>query len=143
MSQSPNTLPEGYTFVAKDAIEPSEIITLRESVGWTGDSPKVWETCIEQPGILLGVRDTANAELVGMGRVTADPRHAVLCDLAVNPAHQSQGIGKAIVWRRMLLALSAKTPYLYTELAPTSPLRPFYEELGFIATGHGLIRKAQ
>lgn len=142
MSQSPSTLPEGYTFADKYDIEPPEIIELRESVGWVGDSPEVWEACIQQPGILVGVRD-ANDELVGMGRVTADPRHAVLCDLVVGPAHQNQGIGKAIVWRRMRLALSARIPYLYTELAPTSPLRSFYEDLGFVATGHGLIRKAQ
>jgi len=143
MLQSPNTLPEGYTFADKNDIEPSEIIELRESVGWVGDSPEVWEACIQQPGILVGVRDAANAELVGMGRVTADPRHAVLCDLAVSPTHQNQGIGKAIVRRRMCLALSARIPYLYTELAPTSPLRPFYEDLGFIATGYGLLRKAR
>ena len=131
-------LPKGYRFVDKSDLVPSEIIDLRTSVGWDGDNAETWQDCINsQNGIIVSVRDDQGT-LVGMGRVTSDPRHAVMCDLVVNPNHQNKGIGKALVLERMRIIRELDIPYLYTDLAEDNPLKPVYEELGFKATGRGM-----
>ncbi|MCA1806520.1 MAG: GNAT family N-acetyltransferase [Actinobacteria bacterium] len=135
-------LPEGYAFIDKTEMQPQEIIQLRKSVGWSGDSEENWQKCIDQSGVIVGVRDK-DQELVGMGRITADPRHAVLCDLVVHPGHQQKGIGTALVTERMHKAEELGIPYLYTELASDNPLRAKYKDIGFVATGDGLFRSSQ
>ncbi|HSX07976.1 MAG TPA: GNAT family N-acetyltransferase [Candidatus Saccharimonadales bacterium] len=138
-------LPEGCIFVDKANLEPSEIAELRQSVGWDPDTAHIWRQCIDQPlGVIVGVRDQEQDDLlVGMGRLTADLRHAVLCDLAVKPSHQNLGVGKAIIAARMRITHERMIPYLYTELAPESPLRSVYEALGFVSTGNGLFRHSR
>jgi hypothetical protein len=50
-------LLKGYEFVDKHSIQPNEIISLRESVGWLGDTQENWQQAIEQPlGVIVGVR---------------------------------------------------------------------------------------
>lgn len=137
-------LPEGCIFVDKADMEPSEICDLRRSVGWDPDTEYTWYECIDQPlGVIVGVRDQKqDGLLVGMGRLTADLRHAVLCDLAVRPPDQGRDIGKAIIAARIRIAYERMTPYLYTELTPESRLRGVYESLGFVSTGNGLFRRS-
>lgn len=143
MSIERTTLPDSYSFIDKSTIDPKEIIELRESVGWAGDSVEHWQQSMDQPlGVIVGVRNI-EGQLVGMGRITADPRHAVLCDLAVHPDHQNKGIGGALVTERMRIAKEQDIPYLYTELAPTNPLRNLYKAMGFISTGNGLFRNGK
>lgn len=134
------SLPEGYNFVDKSQLQPDEIIGLRESVGWDGDTTEQWQNTIDQPlGVIVGVRDEEGS-LVGMGRMTADPRHVVLCDLVVDPEHQHKGIAAAIVGERMRIADLRNIPFMYTDLSPTNPLKGLYDKLGFVATGGGLFR---
>jgi ribosomal protein S18 acetylase RimI-like enzyme len=139
-------LPEGYEFVDKHGLQPAEIIALRESIGWYGDTPEVWQMCIEDPfGVMVGVRNK-DAELVGMGRLTGDPRHGVLCDLAVKETERHQGIGRAILIERMRIARERNIKYIYTELETTNTLNnsdeSLYEVLGLVATGNGRFRNA-
>lgn len=137
------TLPEGYSLIDKAGMQPQEIVELREAVGWDGDTVEHWQQSIDQPlGVIVGVRDDKD-KLVGMGRITADPRHAVLCDLAVHPDHQQKGIGAVLVAERMRIAKERDIPYLYTELAPANPLRNLYKNMGFVATGNGLFRNSR
>lgn len=113
---------------------------LRKSVGWDGATPDIWEQCLRQAGgIVVGVRDSAGA-LVGMGRVTPDPRHAVFCDLAVNPNHQGQGIGTAIIQKRIEWADQKHITYLYTDLSDSNPLLDVYMSVGFIKKERSLFR---
>jgi ribosomal protein S18 acetylase RimI-like enzyme len=135
-------LPEGYSFLGTN-VQPQEIIELRKAVGWAGDTVEHWQQSINQPlGVIVGVRDD-RGKLVGMGRITADPRHAVLCDLVVHPYHQQKGIGSVLVVERMRIAEEREIPYLYTELAPTNPLRNLYKNRGFVTTGNSLFRNSR
>lgn len=90
----------------------------------------------------MGVRHERGL-LAGVGFLAGNLRHAVLCDFVVNPEHRGQGIGRAILNRRINIADALKIPYLYTELAPTNKLTKYYEELGFVATGHAYTRAAR
>jgi predicted N-acetyltransferase YhbS len=66
--------------------------------------------------------------LVGAGRVLADGCDcAYLCDIAVLPSHQGQGLGKEIVARLMQLSASHRKIILYA----VPGKEPFYEAFGF------------
>lgn len=130
-------LPEQYYFTDKENIQAAEIITLRESISWKGDTPERWQSCIEQSLAIIGVRDS-NSDLVGMACLTGNVRHAVLCDLAVNSAHQHKGIGAAIMSELLKAAASIDVSYLYAELADTNPFRTSMIQSGFKVTGDSL-----
>lgn len=66
--------------------------------------------------------------LVGAGRVLADGLDcAYICDIAVHPDHQGQGMGKDIVARLAGLAQGHKKIILYA----VAGKEPFYSKLGF------------
>lgn len=134
------TLPEGHSFVDKSNIQPDEIIVLRESVGWKGDSLSRWQKCIEQSPAIVGVRDV-DSNLVGMACIAGNVRHAVLCDLAVNSSHQRKGIGAAIMSELLKVATELEIMYLYAELAKTNPFRTKMIESGFEITGDSLFKE--
>lgn len=131
------TLPEKYHFVDKLSVQPTEIIALRESVSWKGDSVDRWQECLHQSLAVIGVRD-ADSRLVGMACIAGNVRHAVLCDLAVNPIHQKKGIGTAITAELLKTTSSLGISYVYAELADTNPFRDQMLRSGFKATGDGL-----
>ncbi|MBX4201450.1 GNAT family N-acetyltransferase [Candidatus Saccharibacteria bacterium] len=76
-------------------IDVVEIQKLRESVEWLPDTPEVWQRTLETALAVSSVY--SEDELVGIGFLVGSPRHAVLCDLCVNPANQAQGIGTKLV----------------------------------------------
>lgn len=69
-----------------------------------------------------------DSKIVGVGRAIADGVDcAYLCDIAVHPEFQGQGIGKAIVNKLIELSKGHKKIILYA-----NPGRePFYEKIGF------------
>lgn len=130
-------LPDSYRFINKKDINADEIIALRESINWQGDTPERWASCIDQSLAVVGVRDS-DSNLVGMACIAGNVRHAVLCDLAVNPTHQHKGIGAAIMSELMKTVNRLGVSYLYAELADTNPFRDSMIRSGFQATGDGL-----
>lgn len=69
-----------------------------------------------------------SGRLVGAGRALADGRDcAYLCDIAVAPSHQGQGLGKEIVARLVRLASGHKKIILYA----VPGREAFYERFGF------------
>lgn len=135
------SLPNSFHLVSKTDVKPSEIITLRESVGWSGDSERRWQECIDQSLAVIGVRDR-DSRLVGMACITGNIRHAVLCDLAVHPDHQRLGIGAAIMSELLKTTDSLGIMYVYAELANTNPFRDKMMAAGFETTGNSLFRSA-
>jgi ribosomal protein S18 acetylase RimI-like enzyme len=66
--------------------------------------------------------------LVGAGRALADGRDcSYVCDIAVHPSHQGQGLGKAIVERLVRLSASHRKVILYA----VPGKERFYEAFGF------------
>lgn len=132
-------LPENYHFIDKNDISPDEIIALRESINWKGDTLERWQRCIDQSIAIIGVRDS-DSHLVGMACITGNVRHAVLCDLVVHPVHQQKGIGAAIMSELLKTVDRIGVSYLYAELADTNPFRDSMLQSGFQATGNSLFR---
>lgn len=134
------TLPDGYTFSHRSSITAEEIIGLRQKSNWgTEKRTEVWKECIARALAVVGARDPAS-ELVGVGFLVGNLRHAVLCDFTVLPDHRGWGIGTAILEKRIEIADSLEIPYLYTDLVPENPLRQKYLDLGFVASGNLLNR---
>ncbi len=134
------SLPGLYRFVNKANISPLEIITLRESVNWKGDTTARWQECIDQSLAIVGVRDSESI-LIGMACIAGNVRHAVLCDLTVHPIHQKKGIGAAIMSELLKTANELDISYLYAELAKTNPFRSQMLESGFKVTGDSLFKE--
>jgi ribosomal protein S18 acetylase RimI-like enzyme len=66
--------------------------------------------------------------LIGAGRGLADGVDcAYLCDVAVHPNHQGEGLGKAIVLRLVAMATGHRKIILYA----TAGKESFYRKLGF------------
>ena len=137
-------LPEDYIMSdGLGAFGADYVITLRERANWGTDrNLEVWDRVIQQSLASVGVFGR-HGNMVGVGFLAGNERHAVLCDLVVHPSDRGLGIGKAIIRRRLQLAEQMKIPYLYTELAPTNNLSSFYEELGFEATGKAYTRASR
>lgn len=133
-------LPDTFYFINKAAIRPDEIITLRTSVNWQGDTIERWQKCIDQSLAIIGVRDS-ESRLIGMACIAGNVRHAVLCDLAVNPAYQHKGIGGAIMSNILETAVTLNICYLYAELSKTNPFRNQMIESGFKTTGDSVFRE--
>lgn len=69
-----------------------------------------------------------DGRLVGAGRVLADGVDcAYLCDIAVLPSHQGQGLGKAMVSRLVELSRGHRKIILYA----VPGKEPLYRKLGF------------
>ena len=133
-------LPDSFYFISKADIHPGEIIALRESVNWRGDTAERWQQCIDQSLTIIGVRD-AESNLVGMACIAGNVRHAVLCDLVVHPHCQHQGIGGAIMSELLRSASELHISYLYAELAKTNPFRNQMIDFGFEMTGDSLFKE--
>jgi len=135
-------LPENYSFVDREDISPEEIVAVRKSTGWeAGDTEEGWRQNLDTALAVVAVCEDTTSELVGMGFLVGNRRHAILCDFNVRPEHQGKGIGTAILRRRMQIAdQELKIPFLYTSLAATNPLKESYKSLGFTATGENYFR---
>lgn len=141
MSQLSDQLPDGYKYTS--SLSGEEVVDLRSESGWgTEKNTELWQRVIDESIASTGVRDETS-KLVGVGFLAGNARHAVLCDFIVSPDHRGKGLGRAILNKRVNLADELEIPYLYTELAPTNSLKTYYEELGFIATGHAYTRAAR
>lgn len=130
-------LPSSFRFAEANSISPSQIIKLRESVGWTGDSEERWKKCLDSNLASICVINEDNL-LVGMGCLVGNVRHAILCDFVVNPEFQHKGIGTAILAKRLEIASELGVKYLYTELSRQNPFREYLTEIGFRETGNNL-----
>jgi len=70
-----------------------------------------------------------DAKLVGAGRVLADGGDcAYICDIAVNPSHQGEGLGKKIVAHLVDASRDHKKIILYA----VPGKEPFYKKFGFL-----------
>jgi GNAT superfamily N-acetyltransferase len=69
-----------------------------------------------------------SGRLIAVGRALADGKDcSYICDVAVHPSYQGQGLGKEVVSRLVDLSKNHKKIILYA--APGK--EPFYQKLGF------------
>ncbi len=110
------------------SVTAEAVCNLRESVGWSGleaDYPAAFEGY----WAVVGAFDGAGS-LVGWCAILSDGvRHAVLLDVIVHPARQSQGIGKRIVREAVDYCLSRGVTIIHVDFEAQKT--GFYEACGF------------
>ena len=135
-------LPEGYSFADPEKIRLRERAELMRRLDKNTNSVKLREVDrylrARKLGIMdVGVRD-GDGRLAGFGRIIHKGERGELSDLLVDPEHQHQGIGRAIVSERLRLAEAAGLTSLYMPyLQKTNSLRPYYRQKGFRETHEG------
>jgi GNAT superfamily N-acetyltransferase len=85
---------------------------------------------------LFGVTVTLDGEVIGIGRIIGDGGYFFdVTDIAVLPAHQGKGVGKAIMGR-LVEWLKANAPAKsFVSLFADVGAPPLYEKFGFRARG--------
>ena len=69
-----------------------------------------------------------SGRLIAAGRALADGKDcSYICDIAVHPSYQGQGLGKAVVSKLVELSKGHKKIILYAAIGK----EPFYRKLGF------------
>ncbi|GGD37725.1 GNAT family N-acetyltransferase [Pseudoxanthomonas indica] len=89
------TLPEGYTLQAR-VPDIDDVLRLRVESGLSPRTRAAAEAGL--PNSLFGVTLMHDGQAIGMGRIIGDGGCSfVIVDIAVQPAHQKRGLGRAIM----------------------------------------------
>jgi ribosomal protein S18 acetylase RimI-like enzyme len=119
-------------------IDPHEVPTLRELVGWEGrpsDYPILFERC----NFWAGCRDAKN-ELIAFGYIAGmGLQHGYMEDIIVHPQFQKKELGQALV--KKLLEEAERVGLEIVTLTYESKLTAFYTVSGFIPCSGGLWRR--
>lgn len=124
-------LPEGYELIQDRSILPQEILELRgEQV--TEEEISVWQKCLLQSLHVLAVRDNESHQLVGIGMLAGNQRHAELVDGTVHPDVREQGIGAFLMRQMVDFALKEDIRYISLTFDEDQPwLQEAYGKFGF------------
>jgi len=122
-----------------------QVIALWQDVGFNpraGDTPEAlaYKLSNDRGPFLVVIIE---GRIVGTGMASWDGRWAWVSRVAVDPAHQRQGIGRRLMaaLEEQLAALGAERAYLITS-KENGPARSFYESLGYqVADGLLVMRK--
>ena len=125
-------LPSGYS-LSDQAPSVGTYQRLRRIAGL---SPKTEAgAAVGLPRTLISVQILAGDEPVGMGRVVGDGALFVqVVDIAVDPAHQGRGLGKAIMGRLMERMRAELPPGTYVSLLADGEAHRLYAQYGFTLT---------
>lgn len=122
-------MPEDYEIAAR--IPDVEIFMRLRAIA--GLSPKsVSGAAKGLPNSLYGVLVFHDGEPVGMGRIIGDGGTAFqITDIAVDPAHQGKGLGKAIMANLTAWLESEAPDNAYVSLIADGDARHLYARFGF------------
>lgn len=128
-------MPDGYELAAETP--PAEdYLRLRVAAGLSRKSPK---------GAAIGLANSWHAvvvrhggEIVGMGRVIGDGGlFFMVVDIAVEPAHQGRGLGKAIMAALVERLRAAAPSRAHVALIADGEAHRLYAQYGFTLTAPG------
>lgn len=111
----------------------------------SGLSPKSREIAARGlPHTIHAAQVHRGAEIVGMGRVIGDGgAFYQVTDIAVLPAHQGRGLGKAIMASLMAQLRASALPGAYVSLIADGEAHKLYAQFGFAPTAPKSIGMAQ
>lgn len=114
---------------------------LRRISGLTPRSPKAATAGL--PNTVVAVLARCGDDVVGMGRAIGDGLCYQIVDIAVDPAHQGRGLGKAIMSRLMDELKMLAPAEAYISLIADGDARHLYAQYGFEPTAPASIGMAQ
>ncbi len=95
------------------------------------------------PNTVVAALVRQGESVVGMGRVIGDGLSYQVVDIAVDPAHQGRGLGKAIMTHLMDQLKQLAPAEAYVSLIADGDARPLYAQYGFEPTAPASIGMAQ
>ena len=133
-------LPAGYT-LAREIPASDDYRHLREIAGLTPRSVAAAEAGLPKTACAVLVRHDGCA--VGMGRVVGDGLFYLIVDIAVDPAHQGKGLGKAVMAGLMEQLREIAPAEAHVSLSADGEAWRLYEQFGFSPTAPASIGMAQ
>lgn len=131
---------EGYVLTAETPAQ-DDYLRLRIVAGLTPKSEPAAARGLPNTWFAVVVRK--DGEVVGMGRVIGDGGLFLqIVDMAVEPAHQGQGLGKAIM-QALMDEIRARAPAAYVSLIADGEANRLYARYGFEPTAPRSIGMAQ
>jgi ribosomal protein S18 acetylase RimI-like enzyme len=125
---------------ADTSVTPNEIMTLHKACGstnWSLGNEIVWKDCIEQSLCTVSARQ--EGQLVGVGFLVGNARHAQLVDIVVDPEARGDRVGTRITEALIADAEKRGVRYLGLVRDPNQPwLKSYYESLGFSNIEHAM-----
>ena len=139
-------IPDGYSILHATPSN-ADYRRLRQEAGM---SPKTAEAAARGlPNSLFAVQVKHGGETVGIGRVIGDGGcHYQVVDIAVLPAHQGRGLGKAIMGEIAAWIESEVPDSGYVSLIADGEAHALYAQFGFAPTaprsiGMALVKRAR
>ena len=112
-------------YAVSGELNPAELGLLLHAASRSVYSKEQLERVISASTAYVSARD--DGKLIGFGRMLSDGAViAYINNMAVDPAYQGRGIGRALLEQLMALAADATSIYLYTHTADA-----FYVSSGF------------
>lgn len=128
---SPAPLPPGYQQSAEPPTS-AEYVRLRQVSGLSPRTPEQAAGALANSWAWTTVR-TAEGDLAAMGRTLGDGTwYFHLADIATDPAHQRQGLGRAVMEDLIARIEAAAPPHPYITLLADPPGQRLYRSLGFV-----------
>ncbi|MBB5831015.1 GNAT family N-acetyltransferase [Brachybacterium aquaticum] len=134
---SSTSLPDGYAFAP---VPPTseEYVRLREISGLSPRTPAQAAGALANSWAWITAR-TEEGALAAMGRVLGDGTwYFHLADIATDPAHQRQGLGRAVMEHLIARIDEAAPPHPYITLLADPPGQRLYRSLGFVESDPSL-----
>lgn len=114
---------------------------LREASGLSTKTQEAAERGLK--GTLFAVLIAEDQQIVGMGRVIGDGGATYqVCDIAVLPDHQGQGLGKLIMTEIKAYLDEHAPESAYVSLIADGPAQHLYTQYGFVAVSPASIGMA-
>nr|WP_321524682.1 GNAT family N-acetyltransferase [uncultured Cohaesibacter sp.] len=111
----------------------TDFLRLREITGLTVYSEEAARAGLK--GTVAAATIYHGDDVVGIGRLVGDGGCVfVICDIAVDPAHQGNGLGKAIMASLMDYVNRELKPKAYVTIIADIPANRLYEQFGFEET---------
>ena len=125
------SLPAGHR-LSRTAPTSPEYVRLRRITGLSPRTPEQAAGALTNSWAWTTVR-TADGELAAMGRVIGDGTwYFHLADVATDPAHQRQGLGRMVMEDLLARIDAAAPPHPYITLLADPPGQRLYRSLGFV-----------
>ena len=134
-------MTDDYTLTT-DTPSIADYCRLRAESGLTPKSPEAAARGL--PNTIHAVQVHHGDEVIGMGRVIGDGGvFYQVTDIAVLPAHQGRGLGKAIMASLMAQLRTSALPGAYVSLIADGQAHRLYAQFGFAPTTPKSIGMAQ
>lgn len=118
-----------------------DYLRLRRNAGLTARSVAAAEAGLPNTVAAVVIRHDGTA--VGMGRLIGDGLFYQVVDIAVEPAHQGRGLGKAVMAALMAQARRLAPAEAYVSLIADGRASELYAQYGFAPTAPASVGMAQ